>query len=98
MKSGSNFVFKLFFSGENVIFDGSGFGSVFEGFDDCGNLQNVSTQVVLDLFRNVRCPEGGDGMEFVSIDPEDIDQFDLGQEAGRDQINGEVLFYYCCLN
>ena len=50
-----------------------GFGSIFEGDNDLGNLANVSTQVVMDLMRNITVPSVESQSSFVEIGGHEIE-------------------------
>ena len=59
----------------NKVFDDMGFGSVFNGGDLSGNLDNISTQAVMNLMKNVNCESFGDNdTEFVEIAEDDVQE------------------------
>ena len=49
-----------------------GFGSIFEGGNDLGNLANISTQAVMDLMHNMTVPTTGSESPFVEIGGQEI--------------------------
>ena len=49
-----------------------GFGSIFEGGNELGNLANISTQAVMDLMRNMTVPTIGSESPFVEIGRQEI--------------------------
>ena len=77
------------------MFDKSGFGSV-GGLQDLGQIENLSTQAVMDLIRNVRCDEDGPGV--VQIDALDIENFNINRSeslgASRSLDHGNLIGYF----
>ena len=65
------------------MFDKSGFGSV-GGNLDLGLIENLSTQAVMELIRNVRCDEDGPGV--VQIDALDIENFNINRSNSHGNI------------
>lgn len=67
----------MFFS-HHFGFDDSGFGTVFEGVFDGGNLCNLSTQAVLELVKNV-APNDADKI-IIELDTQEAKkyQFPIG--------------------
>jgi len=62
-----------------------GFGSVFDGLNVPGNLANVSTQAVLEMFKNVQ----EDASSFVAIDMNEIEQFNISGVATNSEVDTE---------
>jgi hypothetical protein len=74
-------------------FDKEGFGSVFDGVFSGGSFENLSTQAVMDLIRNVNDEAEGNGSGVVVIDAQDVEDFHIPRvEANNSETsNGEVL-------
>jgi hypothetical protein len=72
-----------------------GFGSVFDGVFKGGQFENISTQAVMDLFKNVDC-SGDKSSEFVQIGSEDLIQYNIPrvEENANLQIVGKFIFDY----
>ena len=59
----------------NKGFDDTGFGSVFNGSDLSGNLDNILTQAVMSLMKNVNVDNFEDNdTEFVAIGEDDVQE------------------------
>jgi hypothetical protein len=69
-----------------------GFGSVFDGVYRGGTFENVSTQAVLEMFKNVDNSEPN----FVQIDAQDVDVFDIPRvvEVGGHSGEGWFIFWF----
>jgi hypothetical protein len=99
-------IFIAFFR-DDLGFDNDGFGSVFDGDYDGGHLENVSTQVVLDLMKNVDCGNPTES-EFVQIEAQDVHDYHISrsEDAAHYNSDGEkmlffeinvfLLFIFCC--
>jgi hypothetical protein len=69
------FFFNWLFFSRPFMFEEEGFGSVFDGYFRGGQLEEVSTQAVLDLFKNVN--EGGSNSTVIEIGVDEVDKFHL---------------------
>jgi hypothetical protein len=56
-------------------FETEGFGTVFDGVSPGGSFENLSTQAVMDLIRNVNVEQNSD--DFVGIDVEEVERFEI---------------------
>ncbi len=56
-----------------------GFGTVFDGDFGGGKFENISTQAVFDLMRNVKVPEENDP-PLVAMDVGEIEDFNIPRE------------------
>jgi hypothetical protein len=59
----------------------AGFGSVAEG-QGGGVVTDMSTQAVLELIKNVSCPNDG-SQDFIGIDVEDVELFFIDREGSK---------------
>ena len=80
--------FVLFFRSDLQLIDNSGFGSVAVGCGEEGHFENLSTQAVMDLIRNVHC---NDGHEVVKMSAQDIDLFNINRSDASVQDGTNVL-------
>jgi len=74
----------VFFSGDPVVPEG--FGSVFDGQINVGELCNLSTQAVLELVQKIS--ENGEA-GFVQVDRQDLEDFNIPRN------DSGVFFVYC---
>ena len=76
----------LFDFSDLLGFDDEGFGSVFDGVNKGGQFANISTQAVLDLFKNA------DQLGFVDIAVQDVEAYNIPRvdQNGQDQFVGEL--------
>ena len=59
-----------------------GYGSIFDGANNTGIITNISTQAVLELFRNANTDETNriNDSNFVEIDLQDVEEFNIGRD------------------
>ena len=77
-------------------FDNEGFGSVFDGAYKGGEFVNISTQAVLDLFKNADHEGFGEVAAqdvFVEVAPQDVEDYNIprADQNGQDHLVGELL-------
>jgi hypothetical protein len=91
-------VLLVFFSENLQLIGNDGFGTVFDGIGS-GEFENLSTQAVMDLIKNVKCSNQS---EVVEIAVEDIDMFNLApsEVPNNEKISGKFCFivFGCCKN
>ncbi len=73
-----------------------GFGTVFDGTGN-GFFENLSTQAVLDLVRNVRV-DSEDGNGLVEIGTDEIENFNLNPSESVVQDALQIRKFCDCLN
>jgi len=84
-----NFVFR-----SNKGFDDTGFGSLYDGSDVCGNLDNISTQAVMNLMKNVSCKVFDDNVEFVEIADHDVQEHHIPRTEVLSHQGSNLLFVF----
>ena len=78
-----------------------GFGTIFDGTSDVAALENVSTQVVMELMKNVKVPEADPGSSsFIQLDQNEIDSFCIPRSDSnmKDLSNALGEFNDCGVN
>ena len=52
-----------------------GFGTIFDGTSGGSGLENVSTQAVMEMMKNIKVPEVDPIASFIQMDQNDIESF-----------------------
>ena len=85
----------LFFRSDSTVFSDLGFGSVFDGSDEFGRLENLSTQAVLSFMKNVREEDQQEGSGFVKMDKQDVQEFHIPRSEATDESASSSSGTYC---